>query len=185
MADKGAYRINGDDVRRFPDEEISIKQIVAVNGAIWLASKKGAYRVDGETVRRSPDQELNIKKILDINGKVWLRSDKGAYRVDENVTTRVTQSFETNWLGESLNKIMPDTILLNPVKIDVSYFDSNLKTVGMYGDTVSEDFKIILELEKTLVEEKIANGNYEPFKNYSRNLPIGKQSLQKYCALYN
>jgi len=176
-SDKGAYRIDGDSARKFPDEGTPIKQILPVGGTVWLASKKGAYRVDGDVIRRSPDKEMNIKQILEINGTVWLRSDKGAYRVDENVTTRVTQSFGTNWLGETFNKLMPDSILLNPIKINVSYYDSNLGAAGNYGNIISEDFQIIMENDANLVEEKLSNGGYEPFKNYSRNLPVGKQSL--------
>lgn len=194
----GAYRIDGNSIRRIPvqemeyeqptkqrgfpirripDQEMAFRHLENADGKAWLATSKGAYLVQGDSVRRIPDQDLDASDINFVKGKVWLVSTSGLYRVDENVTISVAVEGAESWWKSVADWILPGHVWIEGViKPKVQYLDVSDGT-DPYDNTIHRKFEIIMTTSKEVFLKAKEGKDYSPADSLERFLPSGKTTI--------
>jgi len=102
---KGAFRLVGDPLgdpsniplKRVPDKDLDVMEVVPVGSDVWLGMFGGAYRVTGDTAQRLPTLKYALNQILDVDGNAWLATDEGPYVYNGHTTDHLkgiaTESF--------------------------------------------------------------------------------------------
>ncbi len=128
--DKGAYRLNGDQLLRVPDERLDVGKIVQRGDTVWLIAGNEAHRVKGMLTDRYSTGGHAVRDIVTVNGVTWILTNElvfsgPAYRVCgetllpfEHDTTKGVDTVQADGQKTLVKIIQPDftikTVTLEP-----------------------------------------------------------------------
>jgi hypothetical protein len=180
MTNEGAYRVDGNGIRRLPDlddKTIKIRDIQGGNGQVLVGTSKGLYRIAGEAYTRAPDDDLDIRSVTFIEGKVWLATSKGAYRIDDDVEITVNPRSAGTWWANALGSILPSHLwIAGSIDPDIRYI-SKSDNEEPYETSDPKQFGIIMETDKALFDKAVSNREYISLERFKPSISSGSRTL--------